>query len=103
MISTKSLITCHVVSIRGLPIATKRVPDAAAIDLTNPAKTNTCIAGTIGIHFTPKNIWVNSGANINIPPANGTEIKAVSCKVSRYASLSLFISFCNFEYAGNVT
>ena len=97
MTSTKSLITCHFVSIRGLPIATKRVPDAAAIDLTKPANTNTWIAGTIGIHFAPKNISVNSGANINIPPAIGIETNAVSCKVSSYASLNLCKLYCILE------
>ncbi len=97
MRSTNNLITCHAVSVRGLPIATKRVPDVAAIDLIIPAKTSTCIAGTMGIHFVPKNMWVNSGANINIPPAIGIETKAVSFNTSRYASLNLCISSCNLE------
>ena len=52
----------------------------AAIDRMRPAQANTCIAGTIGIHFSPKNILVKSGAKTNINPAMGNDKKAVSCK-----------------------
>ena len=81
----------------GLLTARNIGPVVACIDLTKPENTNICIAGTIGIHLSPKNIFVNSGARTSIPPASGIEIKAVSCNTFRYASLSFGKSFCNFE------
>lgn len=95
--NTNSLTICHIGSISGLLTARNIGPVVAWIDLTKPDKTNTWTAGTMGIHLSPKNICVNSGARINIPPANGIDINAVSCNTLRYAFLSLGKSSCNFE------
>jgi hypothetical protein len=53
---------------------------------------NICIAGTIGIHFSPKNIFVKSGAKTKISPAIEKDKNAVNCKTFIYASLNL----CSF-------
>lgn len=75
-----NVANCNFVAVAGLLIEKSNVKVVVPNDLTNPQRTNTCIAGTIGIHLFPKNIIVKSGANMKISPAIGKDKNAMNCK-----------------------
>ena len=60
VIKASNLKICHFVSIRGFPVPWKTGLVVAEIEPIIPARTNICTAGTIGSHFAPKRISVNS-------------------------------------------
>ena len=85
------------VIISGRPIPLKTAPNVALIDLVTPNIHRACIVGTMGIHFSPRKVTVNSGDRINIAPPKDMEIKEVICNALRYASFNLLKSSCKLE------